>query len=182
MLFLQPAVARFPMQAMPKAVQHPLSLRTKVNDMGSFGAYQPASGFIARQQGFEPQREGDSQAGLTDRVGDYVYLMSICRGDRAAVAELLGVFVQSVQEDMDAWTNACMESDWRMAGKLSHKLRSGFHQVGETAISHRLAEIEVQARQEADAASLGALCTQLLPLISVAIARAELCARNAHQQ
>ena len=117
-----------------------------------------------------------------DRLGDYVYLMSICRGDKAAVADLLGVFVQSVHEDLDAWTAACTERNWRIAGKLSHKLRSGFHQAGEIAISRRLAEIEMQAKQEADGPSLDTMCRQLLPLIGVAIAKAELCVRNVRQQ
>lgn len=123
----------------------------------------------------------DTATPTRDVLKDYTCLLDVCRGDREAVAGLLQVFVRSVRDDLGAWEAACNDGD-RTAERLSHKLRSGFHHVGEIGISRRLGEIEMLAKADTEGPLLATLCRQLLPQIDGALAKAELGTRNAHKQ
>ena len=151
----------------------------------STGVEPRAGAHVQGNQSLDQARGGqqfDTTESDFGKLEDYGYLMEVCRGDKESVASLLRIFIHSASGDLSAWQAACNDGNWPLARKLSHRLRSGFHQLGEIGISRCLAEIESGDETKASEADLGAMCRDLLPLIHSAMAKAEMGARSARKQ
>jgi HPt (histidine-containing phosphotransfer) domain-containing protein len=69
-------------------------------------------------------------------------LSRLLRGDAARVRRVLEVFARCTDEDLQQLDRAWASRDWATIGALTHKMKSGCLQIGETSAAEGLASIE----------------------------------------
>ncbi|MGN7919682.1 MULTISPECIES: Hpt domain-containing protein [Lysobacter] len=76
------------------------------------------------------------------KASNFEPLSRLLRGDTARVRRVLDVFARCTGEDLQRLDRAWASRDWATIGALTHKMKSGCLQIGETAAAQGLASIE----------------------------------------
>jgi signal transduction histidine kinase/CheY-like chemotaxis protein/HPt (histidine-containing phosphotransfer) domain-containing protein len=75
-------------------------------------------------------------------------LSPVLLDDKDALSEFLELFVRSVRDDLDRLSTAVIMLDTDMIGKLAHKLKSSFRNVGAYPSAQLLEEIETMTKSQ----------------------------------
>lgn len=99
----------------------------------------------------------------TQPLLDLDSLSPVLLEDKDALSEFLELFIRSVRDDLDRLSTAVIMLDTEQAGKLAHKLKSSFKNVGAFTSAQLLEEIEIMASdQEAEQQQYADLLRELM--------------------
>lgn len=92
---------------------------------------------------------------MTDEAPVFEPLSRLFHDDRERIRRTLEVFLQVVRTDRERLEGAAAGRDWAEIGRLMHRLKSSFRQIGEDAAAEAAVAMEAalagQAAGEADA-------------------------------
>jgi HPt (histidine-containing phosphotransfer) domain-containing protein len=70
----------------------------------------------------------------------------VLKDDPIALSEFLTLFIRSVREDMEKLSSAILMNNDDQIGKVAHKLKSSYKNIGAVPSSRLLEQIESQAK------------------------------------
>lgn len=73
---------------------------------------------------------------------DLTYILENVTSDKAFIAQLLNVFLNSLDQDIPPLEAAIIAGDHDQIRKCAHKVKSGFRSLGMTAMTQYLQELE----------------------------------------
>jgi HPt (histidine-containing phosphotransfer) domain-containing protein len=76
------------------------------------------------------------------------YLLSVMDNDEDLIREILELFLQDTQEELDKMNLAVTEERWEDVAKIAHRMKSSMLNLGLEEISQELLCIEVQIKQD----------------------------------
>ena len=79
---------------------------------------------------------------MTNGTPPFEPLSRLFRGDTSRVRRTLEIFERVTRQDLEQLYAAFASCDWATVSVLSHKMKSGFLQIGETTAAAGLASIE----------------------------------------
>ena len=79
---------------------------------------------------------------MTNGTPPFEPLSRLFRGDASRIRRTLEIFERVTRQDLEQLYAAFASCDWATVSVLSHKMKSGFLQIGETTAAAGLASIE----------------------------------------
>ena len=99
----------------------------------------------------------------TQPLLDLESLSPVLLDDKDALSEFLELFIRSVRDDLDRLSTAVIMVDEDMIGKLAHKLKSSFKNVGAFPSAQLLEEMEdMTQRSSVEQQEYAALLRELM--------------------